>query len=119
MSYAPDHASALADLRAAGTAVTFTRTTNAYDEATGLLTPTTATVTGYAIRDMGRPDRYERLGLVPGTNPTLQVTTTTYGAAILLGDTVTWGGTVLTVKDVEPVDLDGNGAVIASVVAGA
>ena len=119
MSYAADHAGALADLRTAGAAVTFTRTTNAYDEATGLLTPTTATVTGYAIRDMGSPDRYERLGLVPATHPTLWVTTATYGAAVLLGDTVTWGGKVLTVKDVEPVDLDGTGAVIASVVAGA
>jgi len=116
--YTADHASALADLRDAGAAVTFSRVTNEHDEATGLLTPTTTTIAGYAIRDTGRPDRYERLGLVPSTNPTLLFAASTFGDEAALGDTVTWDSATMTVKDVEPVGPAGT-AIIAFIVVGA
>jgi len=116
--YSGDHASALADLRDAGAAVTFTRVTTVLDEATGLTVPISSTVAGFAIRDMGRPDRYHRLGLVPSRNPTLLFAASTYGNAVALGDTVTWGGIVYTVRDIEPVSVDGTD-IAASVVVGA
>lgn len=118
MSYAADHASAVADLRDAGAAVTFTRTVQAHDEATGQVTPTETTIAGYAIRDTGRPDRYARLALLPSRAPTLLFAASTYGDAVALGDVVTWGGLTYTVRDIEPVAPDGT-PIVASVVVGA
>lgn len=117
-SYAPDHASALADLRDAGAAVAFSRITHVMDEATGLMTPTTTTIAGYAIRDMGRGDRYHALGLIPSRNPTLLFAASTFGDAVALGDTVTWGGIGYTVRDVDPVAVDGT-PIVTFVVVGA
>lgn len=116
-SYAPDHASALADIRAAGAAVTFTRTALGYDETTGGNTPSASTVAGYAVRIPGDPTRYQRLGLVMSTHPTLLVGATTFGSVPAPGDTVAWGGVTYTVRDVEPLEPNGS-AIISTVVVG-
>jgi len=115
-TYAPKHASAYAKIAAAGAAVTFTRTTTTLDPDTDLVTPTETTVAGYAIRVPGDPTKYARGGWTLSTMPTLLAATTTYGAAIAVGDTVAWGGTTYTVRDVEPLDLDAAGAILATVV---
>ncbi len=117
MSYAPEHASALADVTAAGSAVTFTwRTPGVHDPATDTFTTAaTVTVAGYALRVRGDPDRYRALSLVEAQAPTLLFTPTTYGALPALGASVTWGGTVYTVRDVAPLAPDGT-AILARVV---
>lgn len=103
MSYAPDHAGALADLSADGAAVTFTLSTaGTHDPDTGLFTaPATASaVTGAAVQIAADPKTYARLGLLESEAVSLLVATTTYGASIALGATFTWGGQTYTVRDV-------------------
>lgn len=117
--YTSDHASALADVTEAGVAVTFTMVTpGTYDAATDTWTDAVdASVSGYAIRTRGNPLRYQALGLVQSESPTLLFTPTTYGDQPVVGSTVTWGGVVYTVKDVEPVEPDGNAILCKVVVA--
>ena len=117
-SYAADHASALADIRDAGAAVTFTRATTAYDEATGLATPTVTTVAGFAMRVPGDPVRYAAGGWSLATMPSLLFAASTFGALPVAGDTVEWGSVVFTVKSVEPLDLNAAGAILSTVVVG-
>lgn len=119
MSYAADAASALADIAAAGTAVSFvksrpgtnTPTTGRYSA------PSTSTVSGSAVRVKGNPKTYEALKLVEAEAPTLLFAPTTYGQLPELGAVVSWGGVSYTVKDVAPVAPDGN-AIIARIVVG-
>ena len=106
--YANEHASALADVAAAGTAVTFTRETETYNQATDVATSASSTsIAGYAIKVKGRPDTYRALSLIESTAPTLFFVPTIYGGRPKEGDAVTWAGDALTVKDVDPLAIDG------------
>ncbi len=102
--YASEHASALADLRASGAAVTFTKTTpGTHDPATGTLgAPTQTSVSGYAIqvKSLSRADllAYDALGLIPHVAPMLLFAATTYGDVPLLGAKCLWGGVEHTIK---------------------
>lgn len=103
MSYAADHAGALADLTADGASLTFTlATAGAHVPATGLFTApaTSAAVTAAAVQVAADPKTYARLGLVESEAVSLLVATTTYGATIPLGATFTWGGAAYTVREV-------------------
>lgn len=91
--YAEDHASALADVSDAGSAVTF---------ALG-----NSSVSGSAIRVGGNSSRYLALGLELTQNPTLFFTPSTYGELPEAGYTVSWAGKTVTVKDVQPIAPDG------------
>lgn len=117
MTYVAEHSSALLDLGDAGASVTFSHTTTGtYDPATDTTTgATVTTVTGKAIRTKGDPLKYQALNLVASEAPTLLFTPTTYGSLPSLGDTVSWGSVVYSVKDVDPVAPDGT-AIIARIV---
>jgi hypothetical protein len=117
--YGADHAGALADVRAAGAAVTVAAVTpGTHDPATGLFTsPTTTTVTGVAIRTRGIPERYAALGLVESESPSLLFVPDTFGAIPPLNGTLTWGGVGYTVRDVEPLAPDGTAILSRLVVA--
>ncbi len=108
MGYLAEHASALADVAAAGAAVTFTRVSETYDSTTdGVTNATNTSIAAYAIEVRGKPDVYRALSLIESTSPTLFAVPVTYGDRPSVGDTVTWGGDVLTVKDVDPLAIDG------------
>lgn len=113
--YATEHRDALADIKAAGVAVTFTSQGRTYNATAGTSTVSTTTVTGYAMRVRGNPKRYEALGLVEAEAPTLLFAPTTYGDEVALGATCTWGGGTFTVRDVSPVGPDGD-TIVARVV---
>jgi hypothetical protein len=115
--YTADHAGALADIQEAGSAVTFTfASPGTYTASTGLFAgDTTTTVTGAAIRVTGNPLRYQALGLTQTEAPTLLFAPTTYGSLPVLGASVVFGGVTYTVRDVEPLALDGT-TIIANVV---
>lgn len=108
MSYAPVHARASALLERKGAAVTFTRITRAYAPATDTSTATVSTVSGHAIRGRGNPQVYEALKLVESEAPTLIFAPATYDEVPEVGDTVTWGGTGYTVRNVQPIAPDGD-----------
>ena len=92
-----------------GAAVTFSKgTPGTYDPATDTSTaPTVVTVTGLAMRIDGDPDVYAALGLIQSENPMLLFRPTTVGQMPALGSTVVWGAETLTVKDVEPLAMNG------------
>jgi len=118
MSYAVEHSGAVADIQAAGAAVSFTLTTGTYTPATDTFgTASTTTVSGYAITVSGDPERFRSLGLVQSGSITLLFAPTTYGGLPLPGYSVTWGGAVYTVRDCEPLAPDGT-AIIARVICG-
>lgn len=101
MSYAAEHASAYADILAAGAAVTLRRKSVAHTQSTDAVTQTPSTIAGAACQVRGRPQTYEALKLVESDAPTLLFAAATYGDAAELGDELTWGG-----KDVEVVSID-------------
>jgi len=116
--YAPQAAGALATLKRKGAAVTFTRTVpGTYDAATDVWSaPSTVTVSGYAIRDVGgNPQRYLALELIQSESPRLLFGPSTPGALPALGSAVTWNGVGYSVRDVEPIGPDGP-AVVAYVI---
>lgn len=116
MSYATEHADALADVTAAGAAVTFSKTTQgSYDPETDTATASTSAVAGVAIRVPGDPNRYSALNLVETQAATLLFVPTTFGDTPELGSSVSFGGSTLTVRDVEPLALDGT-TILATVV---
>lgn len=115
MTYQSEHADALADVEAAGAAVTFTLVTQTYDAETDTSTPATTTVSGHAVRVRGNPRQYEALGLVEASTPTLLFVPTTYGEEPELGATVVWNGETYTVRDVAPLAPDGS-AILSRVV---
>ena len=117
MTYADDHASALADLTEAGTAVTFTRTLpGTYDPSTDTWSGgSTTTVAGYAMRVKGNPLQYQALELIQSESPTLLFTPSTYGEMPALGSQVTWNSLAYTVRAVDPVSPDGT-AIVARVI---
>lgn len=116
MGYQTEHADALADVKEAGAAVTFTKTVvTGYDETTGVQTTGTVTVAGYAIRRPGKLETYERLGLIESAAPTLFFVPETYGEEPPLGASCSWGGQQHTAADVLPLEPDGE-AIAARVV---
>lgn len=117
--YATTHAQAVADVKAAGLAVTFTRTAGGtYNRLTDTTTgSTTTTVTGWAVRVPGSPITYERLNLVQSEAPTLLFAPTTVGTLPPLSAQVNWGGVSYTVRDVDPIAPDGVALVARVVVA--
>lgn len=116
-SYATEHASAYADILAAGAAVTFSAITpGTYTPATDTWsTPVTTTVAGAAMRVRGNPLTYQALELVQTEAPTLLFAPATYGATPAPGMTVTWDGVVYTVRSVEPIAPSGD-TILARVV---
>jgi hypothetical protein len=108
MSYVSDHASALADVQAAGAAVVFTLDTPGDEQTDGTFaTPATQTVSGYAIEDGGDPKEYERLGLTVHEAPRLFFVATTYGQEPTPGMTCTWAGRKYTARSAKPFRPDG------------
>lgn len=116
-SYATEAASALADVTAAGAAVTFTKVApGTYDGTTDTWSnPTNASVSGYAIRVRGNPDTYEKLNLIEALSNTLLFTPSTYGQVPALGSEVVWDGVTYTVRDVNQLAPDGK-AILSRVV---
>jgi hypothetical protein len=105
MAYESEHASAVADIRAAGAPVTFTREKpGEYDAATDSWTEPMdwASADGWAMQVAGDPRQYERLGLVEIEAPTLMFAAERFGVAPGLGDAVTWADRRMTVKSVLP-----------------
>lgn len=109
MSYAAKHANALAQAKAKGQRLVFTRTTRPVDNDTGApLPPVTETVSGYAVGlEGGDPATYQRLGLVFSSAPSLMVVCDTYGDVPPDLATCEWGGVPHTVRDVQPFAPDG------------
>lgn len=119
--YAAQAASALATLRRKGAAVTCTQTLpGTYDPLTDLWSsPSTVTVSGYAIRDTGgNPQRWRDLELIQSEAPRLLFGSTTAGSLPALGATLVWGGTTYTVRDVDPIEPDGT-AIVAHLIVSA
>jgi hypothetical protein len=91
-----------------GQAVTFTRTTNVYDETTGQVTPTDTTIAGRAIEEPDDVVRYKALEIVVAKGLTLMFTpdagglAVQTGAFVLPGDAFTWNGAAFVVKHVAP-----------------
>ena len=93
MTYATDWASALADVTAAGAAVSFAGGT---------------TVAGYAIPLLnGVPKQFAARTLVETQGPMLFFVPSTYGQRPALNALATWGGAEYAVKDELPFDPDG------------
>lgn len=108
--FVQDHAFALAEITANGAPVTFTTLTEGYNAVTDLVTPSTATLSGQAIQVRmggGVIERFRALGLVVEDARRLLFAPTTIGGQPKVGDTVTWSGDLLTVRDVETVSPDG------------
>lgn len=119
--YAAQAASALATLKRKGAAVTFTQVLpGTFDPVTETWSGgSTATVSGYAIRDTGgNPQRWIALSLIQSEAPRLLFGSTTAGSLPALGATVSWGGTTYTVRDVEPIEPDGT-AIVAFLIVSA
>ena len=115
-SYATEHASALADVGAAGASVTFTLASAGTYASTGTWSgAATSTVTGQAVRVKGDPKVYAALELVESEAPTLRFVPTTYGQVPSLNSKVTWNSTVYTVKHVQVVAPNGT-AILSRVV---
>lgn len=119
MSYETEHASALADVRAAGVDVVFTKTVKgAYDASTNTFGPdTVTTVTGAAVRTKGDPKKYAALNLIESEAPTLLFVADTYGDTPPLESAVDFGGNTYRVRDVDPLAPDGTAIFTRAVVA--
>ena len=105
MAYEAEHASALADVRAAGAEVRFTREKpGEYDAETDTWTEPMdwATADGYALQVSGDAREYERLGLVETEAPTLMFVAETFGDVPGLGDVVEWADRRQAVRSVRP-----------------
>lgn len=90
-------------------ATTFTRKAKTYDAETGVLSITTTTVEGAAVKVKSDVVRFQALGLSLTENLTLLFTPTTYGGTPEPGDEVTWpaNGTAYHVVDVDTTAPDG------------
>lgn len=108
MSYAGDHAGALADVRAAGAAVTFTLDSPGAEQTDGTFAGATSqTIAGYAIEDGGDPKEYERLKLTVTEAPRLFFVASTYGDEPVPGMVCLWAGRKHTVRSAKPFRPDG------------
>jgi hypothetical protein len=92
-----------------GAAVTYSYlSAGTYDPATDTTTgDSVVTLTGHLMQIDGDPEAYAALGLVQSENPTHLFRPTTVGQMPPLGATVVFGGETLTVKDVEPLAMNG------------
>lgn len=100
-SYAAEHEGALADVAAAGTAVTCTLVSETRSDTTDAVTATTTTtVTGWALGVKGSEKRYADLGLIAQAKATLLFVPDTPGQEPPIGASIAWGGTTYTVRDV-------------------
>lgn len=116
MSYADDAAGALADIKDAGSAVSFTRTVQVIDPTTEQPSaPSVTTVTGAALQVHGDPQQYERMKLTEKKPLTLLFAPDTYGTLPSLGSELAYQGDGYVVRSVDPVAPDGV-AIIAKVV---
>lgn len=111
MSYAADHAAALADVTAAGASVSITSTAHSYDASTGRSTPSATAMTGAAVETDAERKWLEALGLVQTAALVLLFVATTYGDVPALDGKLTWAGATHTIKGVKPFNPDGNGAI--------
>ncbi|MBA3890494.1 MAG: hypothetical protein H0X64_08180 [Gemmatimonadaceae bacterium] len=124
MTYAAEHADALAELRAAGAPVTFTSwTPGVYDPSTATRSARVPiTVTGYALRvkPSSQLDRakYQALELITSEAVTLLFAPDEYGRLPELGATADFAGVRYTVRDREPIAPDGVAIMARIVVAG-
>lgn len=109
MPYTATHSRALKTVTKKGTTVTFTHVTpGTYDASTDTWTDAVdASVSGYAIRTAGDPQKYKALNLVQSESPALLFTPSTYGDKPALGATVSWDSVAYSVRDVEPIEPDG------------
>jgi hypothetical protein len=109
MSYAADHASAKADVRAAGAPITFVRSMPGAEQPDGtFIGPASDAVLAYATEmEEGDAAEYARLGLTQSEAPTLFVVCDAYGDAPVVGARALWGGTTWTVKAVQAYRPDG------------
>lgn len=120
--YETVHSDVLESVRANGSPVTFTNNTPSHTPSTGNVSPVETTVTGVAMRVKGSPNTYIALGLIESAAPTLFFVPDEYGQLPELGDTCPWGtdrdGEPITysVRNVDPFDPDGLGAIYARVV---
>lgn len=111
--YIAEHASALADVKAAGPLVTFTKTVaGEYDPITDTTSsPTIVTVSGFAIRRRARSQsdmkKYEALKLVESEAPYLFFVPNQYGTLPPSGSTASWNGVNYTIRDIDPLAVDG------------
>jgi hypothetical protein len=120
--YSGDHASAYADVAAAGVAVSFSRFATGEEQPDGTFADgVQTTIAGVAIAKKSDPVRFAQLGLILAqavtlffvpTAATLHANTSEF---VLPGDTVVWNSTTLTVRDVGPV-IAPNGLVIAGTI---
>ena len=98
MSYASEHRSALADIRAAGAAITFTLTKpGTHNPATGSAgASSTVSVSGFAIEVKKLSERdhraYQHASLTPGEAPMLLFAASTFGDVPPLDSKCNWGG---------------------------
>lgn len=105
--YEDQHDDILADLLEHGAAVTFTKTSQAYNASTGESTPIVTSVAGRAVQVSGDPVAYERLSLTESDAPTLLFAADTYGEIPEVGSRCTWGGRTYTAREVLPDAPDG------------
>jgi hypothetical protein len=117
MSYAAEHASAYADVLAAGggTTKTFTRSSPGTEQADGTFAGGSDTsIICAAFAKRGNADRYAKLGLSHAlaltlfVSPQLATLRAHTDEFVRAGDTLPWNGASFTVKDVGPLTaLDG------------
>jgi len=117
VTYATEAASALADITAAGSAVTFAKETpGVYDKTTDTWTDAVdLSVSGFAIATGKDPVLYQALGLVVAETQSLLFAPTTAGAVPCLGSTVNWGAIDYTVRALDTINPDGS-AILTRVV---
>lgn len=95
-------------LRFRGTAVTFSKTTQTHTASTGVMTPTTATVAGYAKhRARAGGTANEPQASTEDETLVLDFTPTTRGQVPALDSTVVYGGVTYTTLRVPPVETVG------------
>lgn len=125
MNYAIEHASALADLMAAGGARTFTRFTpgSGYDSATDTFAvpPVTLTIPGAGIVTTGDPEEYAANNLIVSTTPLVGFTPTAYPLKaftdefVLPGDTIQLNGEGFTVVKILKVVAPDGGVIYSKI----
>lgn len=116
MSYAAEHATAYADVRAAGVVLAIARTAAGVEQPNGTFqsaSPSRVMVAAFA--KASAPDALRELGLVVERTVSLFVSPVAFplraytAAFVMLNDTFVWNGVTMTVRAVGPlIALDGN-----------
>lgn len=125
MSYAGEHASAYADVLAAGTSLAVSRSAQTESSNGALGTPTRTSIAIAAFAKASDPVRLRELGLTLDKALTLFVCPETFPLQAYTDefikplDTLPWNGVTFTVRAVGPlIQLDGNviaGTIVASI----